>query len=301
MEKQRMVDWSCKHDILIQNDDGTLSPMDEPYFRAELIAPGTWKILSSGDHSYLVAGEKEAVSIDTGYGAGNIRQYLQTLTDKPVKNVINTHSHFDHTASNGYFEKAYMAQEGLARATIPYASFEGIDFIRDYERVAVEEGFVYDLGGRTLEVFQIPDHTPDGIALLDRKARLLFTGDEFMEMGKMLNVSLTTFCGYLEKLMAHRGEFDRLCAGAGVFDASFLDGFYNCAKYILAGHKGEPVVMKPRAHRELPKGPNGETVYDRIKPHPGDGGAGKGAPGPKRDMYAVEYAGAKIIYDINNT
>ena len=121
-----------------------------------------------------MAGDDEAVSIDTGYGAGNLREYLQTLTDKPVRNVFNTHSHFDHTANNGYFEKAYMAPEAIPLATIPYRSFEGIDFIQDYERVPVDDGFVYDLGNRTLEVFKIPDHTRDGIALLDRKQRLLF-------------------------------------------------------------------------------------------------------------------------------
>jgi len=289
------VDWSCKHNILIQNDDGTLTPMDEPYYRAELVAPNTWKILSSGDHSYLVAGEREAVSIDTGYGAGNIREYLQTLTDVPVKNVINTHSHFDHTANNGYFDAAYMAPEAIPLATVPYKSFEGIDFIRDYPRVAIEEGFVYDLGGRTLEVFSIPDHTPDGIALLDRKERLLFTGDEFMEMGKMLNVTVTTFMGYLEKLMAHRHEFDRLCAGARVFDASFLDSYCACAKYILDGHEGVKQQPGPPRRPPLQTGPNGETVYDRMHPHPGDGGAGK--PMEPREIYVMEHAGVKILYD----
>lgn len=295
---EKQIDWSCKHNILIQNADGTLTPMDEPYYQAERVAPGTWKILSSGDYSYLVAGDQEAVAIDTGYGAGNIREYLQTLTDKPVRNVFNTHSHFDHSANNGYFEKAYMAEEAIPRATVPYKSFEGIDFIQDYPRVPVEEGFVYDLGGRTLEVFLIPDHTPDGIALLDRKERLLFTGDEFMVMGKMLNVSLRTFYGYLEKLMAHRSEFDRICAGAGVFEATFLDGFYECAKHILEGNPGKKEEPQPRKRPEPPKGPNGEIVYDRIMPHPGDGGAGK--PMPNRELYVIEYAGAKIIYDIRN-
>lgn len=298
MEAKKEMDWSCKHHILLQNDDGSLSPMDEPYYRSEKVAPGTWKILSAGDYSYLVEGENEAVAIDTGYGAGNIRTYLQTLTDKPVRNVINTHSHFDHTANNGYFEKAYMAEAGIPMATIPFKSFEGIDFIQDYPRIPVQEGFVYDLGGRTLEVFLIPDHTPDGIAMLDRKERLLFTGDEFMAMGKTLNVSLHTFYGYLEKLMAHRAEFDRICAGAGLFDASFLDGFYACAKHILEGNRGQKMEPHPRKMLELPKGPNGEIVYDRILPHPGDGGAGK--PQPKKEMYIMEYGGARIIYDIHN-
>ena len=296
------IDFSCKHHILIQNPDGSYSPMDEPWFQAEKIAPGTWKVMSSGDYSYLFEGEKEAVSIDTGYGAGNLREFLQTLTDKPVKNVINTHNHFDHTANNGYFEKAYMGHNAVPLATIPYASFEGIDFIQDYTRVGVGEGFVYDLGGRTLEIFDIPDHTADGIAMLDRKERLLITGDEFMTlpMGKQLRrVTIGTFYGYLEKLMAHRQEFDRLVTGNGVLDAALLDDYYHCAKLILEGDKGEPVQLKPGGPPSMPGGPNGELVYHRMIPHAGDGGAGK--PIPAGNYYEKRYGSVRIVYDLDKT
>lgn len=299
----KAADFSSKHDILIRNLDGSYSRMDEPYFQAEQIAPGTWKILSSGDHSYLVEGENEAVSIDTGYGAGNIRAFLQTLTDKPVRNTFNTHSHFDHTAGNGYFEKAYMAKAGVPYASRPYESFAEIEFPQDYERVGVEEGFVYDLGGgRTLEVFDIPDHTADGIALLDRKERLLFTGDEFMAMGKRLHVSISVFWGYLKTLQKHRGEFDRICAGAGVFDAAFFDGFYQCAQRILRGSYGEKQPPAgPRTFRQMPPGPNGEVVYDRMMPHPGDHGPDffPLPEGYQPDTWMLDWQGTKIFYDKN--
>lgn len=304
MNTKRTIDWSCKHDVLLVNDDGTFSPMDEPYFRSVEIAPNTWRILSAGDYSYLVAGDKEAVAIDTGYGAGNIREYMQTLTDKPVKNVFNTHDHFDHTANNGYFEKAYMAPETIPLATIPFQSFEGIDFIQDYERVPVEEGFVYELGERTLEIFKIPDHAEGSIALLDRKGRLLFTGDEFFpqDRGKTLNVSLKTFYGYLVKLQAHRNEFDRLCTGSCVMDASVLDRYYACAKYILDGHEGVPLEMeaprKPKQHKkvEVPKEYQGRIIYDRMKPHPGDGGT-RPVMRPRVRMRVMFYDGIRIVYD----
>lgn len=296
------IDFSCKHDILIRNPDGSFSHMDEPWYQAKQIAPGTWQIMSSGDYSYLIEGEKEAVAIDTGYGAGNLREYLQTLTEKPVKNVINTHNHFDHTANNGYFEKAYMAHKALPLATIPFASFQGIDFIQDYVRIGIGEGFVYDLGGRTLEVFDIPDHTADGIAMLDRKERLLITGDEFMPlpMGKQLKrVTVPTFYGYLQKLMAHRQEFDRLLCGGGVHDATMLDEYYQCAKRIVEGDKGEPFQMKAGGPPAMPAGPNGELVYDRMIPHAGDGGAGKPpAPG---NYYAQHYGSIRIVYDLDKT
>ena len=299
MSKQ--IDFSCKHHILIKNPDGTYSHMDEPWYQATQIAPGTWQILSSGDYSYLFEGENEAVAIDTGYGAGNLREFLQTLTDKPVRNVINTHNHFDHTANNGYFEKAHMAHKAIPLATIPYASFEGIDFIRDYEKVGIGEGFVYDLGGRTLEVFDIPDHTGDGIAMLDRKERLLITGDEFMPlpMGKQLKrVTIQTFYGYLCKLMAHRHEFDRLACGCGVHDASLLDDYYHCAKLIVEGDRGEPQQGGKRGGPpSMPPGPNGELVYDRMMPHAGDGGAGK--PPIPGNYYVKHYSSIKIVYDLD--
>jgi len=295
----KYIDWSCKHDILIHNPDGTFSPMDEPYFRSEPVRPGVWKILSSGDYSYLIEGGKKAIAVDTGYGAGNIREYMQSLTVKPLSEVINSHDHFDHTANNAYFDKAYMSEATVPLATVPFASFDGIYFPKDYVHAVVREGDIIDLGGsKTLEVFEIPDHAVGSIALLDRADRILFTGDEFMPMpaGKRLAVSIETFMGYLEKLAVHRNEFDILCGGSGVLDASLLDSYRTCAKYILDGNTGEPDTA--------PGGPPiidfseqfpGRTVYDRMLPHPGDGGA--------HTMYecekyrrVVHCAGVKISY-----
>ena len=80
----KLIDFSCKHHILLRDEDGTLRPMDEPYFRSERIADNTYQILSDGDYSYLVIGNDEAVLIDSGYGAGNIREYAASLTDRPL-------------------------------------------------------------------------------------------------------------------------------------------------------------------------------------------------------------------------
>lgn len=148
MQTRQGVDWSCRHDILLKNQDGTFSPMDLPYFRSRLVAPGTWQILRAGDYSYLIERDQEAFAFDTGYGAGNIRAYLQTLTEKPVRAVINSHSHFDHTAGNGYFDEAFMAFRAIPPAAIPFHSFEGIPFRADYKRTGIREGDVLDPGGR---------------------------------------------------------------------------------------------------------------------------------------------------------
>lgn len=45
----------------------------------------------------------------------DIRAYVQSLTELPVKRVINTHSHFDHIAGNGFFDVIY-GTAGIARS-----------------------------------------------------------------------------------------------------------------------------------------------------------------------------------------
>lgn len=296
----KFFDFSCKHEKYIRNFDGTFSRMDEPYFESEKIAEGTWKILSSGDYSYLVEGDHEAIAIDTGYGAGNIREYMQSLTEKPLRYVINTHEHFDHTANNAYFEKAYMAKETVELATIPGKSFEGIYFPRDYEKVVIGEGYVFSLGGRDLEVFSIPDHGKGSIALLDRKARLLFTGDEFLPKRKPLNGTLSAFRENVAKLWAHRGEFDRLCMGPGVFDAELLDKYKECVDLIDSGVEG---VSPQVPGFKLPDmvAPNGTLAYDRRLPHPedlpGPAPAAKDGPGAGSFRRMVEHRGICVIYD----
>jgi glyoxylase-like metal-dependent hydrolase (beta-lactamase superfamily II) len=289
------IDFSCKHDILIENEDGSLLPMDEPYFASEKIAPGTWKILSDGDYFYLVEGDNEALVIDSGYGCGNVREYLQSLTVKPVKNIANTHDHFDHTANNAYFDCAFMSAETEPLRTIPFKSFEGIEFPRDYKVQVIDEGYEFHLGNRDLVTFKIPDHAVGSLAFLDRKERILFSGDEIgMPMGKKLNGSVEIFANYMEKLSLYRHEFDVICAGFGVLDASIVDRYLKNVRHILAGNEGmqyeKPVF--PRTPLSASR-----TIYKRRLPHPCDL--------PKefyeeadRNLRVMEYADCRIIYDI---
>ena len=73
-----------------------------------------------------------------------------------------------------------------------------------------------------------------------RQERILFSGDEFMLMGKNLNGGVAHWLAMLQKLAPYRKDFDRLCAGAWIMDASAFDAQLACAKYILDGHEGEP-------------------------------------------------------------
>ena len=144
--------------------------------------PGVYRMDEAHEATgYLVVGEEQAVMIDTMNGYTDLGAAVRRLTDRPVA-VVNTHGHPDHIFGNVYFERAF-----LHPADLPLAGM----FARDPEFVAkcerehlrmppfedVREGGVFDLGGRHLEVYELPGHTPGGIVLLLREERILFTGD----------------------------------------------------------------------------------------------------------------------------
>jgi glyoxylase-like metal-dependent hydrolase (beta-lactamase superfamily II) len=291
----KQIDFSCKHHVMIQNEDGTMLPMDEPYFESVCIAPGTWQIRTDGDSIYLVEGDREAIVIDSGYGAGNLREYAQTLTEKPVKNIINTHDHFDHTANNAYFDKAYMSKETRPLATIPFPSFEGIDFPRDYPVEIVKEGDRIDLGNRTLEVFEIPDHAVGSIALLDSRERILFTGDEITPAFKKINGSRETVLAQMEKLWNRRAEFDVIWSGAPVScKPEIMESYIKSIRYLLDGGKGKPGFgfFGMGGKKKPVKKESDITVYQRFHARPCDMKINPHEPA----LYHVDQFGTLVVY-----
>ena len=130
---------------------------------------------------YLVVGEKRACVIDTMNGYNDLGRAVRERTDKPVT-VVNTHGHPDHIFGNIWFEEALIHPADLALARSFADDPEFLEFCREKNRRMppfreILPGEVLDLGGRTLEVFALPGHTPGGILLLLREDRILFTGD----------------------------------------------------------------------------------------------------------------------------
>ena len=226
--------------------------MPSTIFHSKPIAPQTWLIQGDGSNSYLVVGDKQGIVIDTGFATENIQQYAQTLTDIPVRIAANTHGHFDHTGGNGWFERAYMSARALEIAKTPYPSKAALDYPLKYLVTIVGDGDIIDLGGRSLEVFEIPAHAPSSIAFLDRKERILFSGDE-VDKGVMLywmqdepQPTIEQYALNLEKLLQQRKDYDFICGGHEMVmgDASLVEDYLEHARQILSGIEGEPMILQ---------------------------------------------------------
>jgi glyoxylase-like metal-dependent hydrolase (beta-lactamase superfamily II) len=188
--------------------------------------------------SYLVIGKDKAVVIDTGTGIGNLKQVVSELTHMPIS-VVNTHGHWDHIGNNYQFEEIACFNNdyciGRLRSRVENSSLqssitgdsiwkplpEGFDAtvweIPPVEPTTLlEEGALIDLGDRTLEVIHTPGHSPGSICLLDKKNRILFTGDTFFP-GPLYaypdDVDIEAYIASVEKMKSRIDEYDYLCSG----------------------------------------------------------------------------------------
>lgn len=189
---------------------------------------------------HLIVGPERALLIDTAYGIGDLKALVETLTDKPY-DVVNTHFHGDHSMGNYQFNRVYIHEydvDLLKESRDPknrahflpppekgYCTEEDLVPVRDYEIVGVEDGYVFDLGGgHEVELIHMPGHAPGGCMLLDRKNRMLFSGDAIVgtptfifgqlpEGPKAEYMTVRSYRTELQKLALRLGEFDALYPG----------------------------------------------------------------------------------------
>ena len=218
--------------------------MEQELFIREM-GPGIWLMDEAHEATgYLVVGEEKACVIDTMNGYNDLYRAVRELTDKPVT-VINTHGHPDHIFGNVYFDGAYLHPADLVLARSFTESPEFMAFCREKQvRVPpfreVREGDVFDLGGRHLEVYELPGHTPGGILLLLREDRILFTGDSinhhtWMQLDGCL--PMREFVKELDKVMFLEERADLILHGHArdVDDISLMHCLRNGAQEICDG------------------------------------------------------------------
>ncbi|GHV47353.1 MBL fold metallo-hydrolase [Spirochaetia bacterium] len=138
-----------------------------PYTAKEQ-AGGWWDIEEDFVRSFLFIGAREALLVDTCNVKANLDTLVKKLSPLPVR-VVQTHGDVDHLGASGRFEKVYMHPAEYVH--LREETGQTINL------APLWENEVIDIGGRAFEVILMPGHTPGSIALLDRKNRILVSGD----------------------------------------------------------------------------------------------------------------------------
>lgn len=144
-------------------------------------------------NTYILYDEtKEAIIIDPGnynQKEDEILAHFITQEKLKVKYAINTHPHIDHIFGNAFCRNTFqcpllMHENGIAvyETADDYCSsmpFQRPDFPLPDQ--FLKEGDVITFGNQKLEILYTPGHCDGSICLLDRKHKIVFTGDVLFE------------------------------------------------------------------------------------------------------------------------
>ncbi len=143
----------------------------------------------------VVIGSEMAAVIDTLPYPEETAEVIRFVEEKhqiPIRYVINTHYHADHTWGNCFFKNAEFiahskCKENLIKYGMPALEkvMKGNAFSDDVKIILPDITFTtgrisLKLGKKTVTAFPLPGHTDDNIAVLVEEDKVVFTGDTVM-------------------------------------------------------------------------------------------------------------------------
>jgi glyoxylase-like metal-dependent hydrolase (beta-lactamase superfamily II) len=144
-----------------------------------------------------VTGAQWAVVIDTlamPEETLQMRQYIEEVLGMPVRYVVNTHYHADHTWGNCFFPGATVLSHSLCRKYMQEKAIPALETTKQSNasfsktkivlpQLTFSQGtMTLKVGKKNLILMPTPGHSADGISVLIEEDRVLFAGDAFMPL-----------------------------------------------------------------------------------------------------------------------
>lgn len=231
-------------------------------------------------NSFLFEGADRALLVDAGAGIGDLRGMVDQLVDTPVT-LLLTHSHWDHIGGAHAFDDVRIHEherhpdgQVTEDVVLKNSSYGPTDFVAEWQAggkslpdafdpesfeippvTGVEPfhpGTEIDLGGRSLETYHLPGHSPGQIGVLDRDACILYGADVIhRDHGLYIHFTGCDVEAYIETFervreLRESNAFDRLYIahdrpldGEGLL---LIDEFIDGLRSIVAGNLDYEIV-----------------------------------------------------------
>ncbi|GAC24509.1 beta-lactamase domain-containing protein [Paraglaciecola mesophila KMM 241] len=187
----------------------TLSAADDRFADVQIstqaVNGSTYMLTGAGGNIGVSAGDDGILIIDDQFAplADKIALAIGDIAKQPMKYVINTHYHGDHTGSNAYFKevqgstifahdnvrKRLAAEDGHKHAALPVVTYE--------------KGLTFHFNGDTIKVVHLPaGHTDSDSVVWFEQANVLHAGDLFFQ-GRFPYIDLAgggTVDGYIRNV-----------------------------------------------------------------------------------------------------
>ncbi len=162
-----------------------------------------------------IVGQDWSILIDTlAYPeeTKEIRDFLEGRLSKPVRYIINTHYHSDHTLGNCWFPEATILSHSLCRTLLETRGKRTLAAAKRTHRelrnlkivlpsVVFEKGALsLQIGKRSIRLIHLPGHSPDGIGVLLVEDRVLFSGDILMPLPYIVDGDFDTMVESMKRL-----------------------------------------------------------------------------------------------------
>ena len=157
---------------------------DDMYVISNVAVPGLVTALVT-DAGVLLVDDKFEIDHD------NVVRLLKTVTSQPIKYVINTHYHADHSGGNAKFQalNAIVVASDHARARMLVTNQPGLP------NVTAGGPLTIYIGGKTVEIHRVgPAHTNGDVVVLFPDYRVLASGDIFAN-GPGTSAQLVDYAG----------------------------------------------------------------------------------------------------------
>ncbi|MGQ9849633.1 MAG: MBL fold metallo-hydrolase [Aggregatilineaceae bacterium] len=154
-----------------------------------------------------------------------IKHLVENRLGCPVRYIINTHYHADHTYGTCFFPDAQVIAHARCYELLDTRGRQGLSIaqqntgeLRDVSIVLPH--IVFDggtlsvhLGNKTIELRHSPGHSPDSIVCLVKEDRVLFAADTMMAIPYFVDGSYDDFVNSLHALQ--NGGFENVVQGHG--------------------------------------------------------------------------------------
>lgn len=120
-----------------------------------------------------------------------LREFAEAQETGPIRYVILTHSHADHSYGSYLFPEADLISQDLCRTLIEKMGQEGLRKAREetpelaqvrlrLPNITVESEGAIHLGQYSIDLIHTPGHTRDGLTAYVREEKIAFAGDVVM-------------------------------------------------------------------------------------------------------------------------
>ena len=252
----------------------------EPPFTLTQVGPNAWAAIHNAKaaspawvNAGFVIGDDGVAVIDTFMTAETaelLLREIRTRTSLPVRFVINTHYHFDHSGGNGVFAKTgalvlahrhvreWIHTENL-RLMGPSITSEQKLTIQALVAPALvyDEGVTLNLGSRRIQVRSFPGHTGGDSVVVIPDAKIVFGGDLLFHgmLPTTVDGSMQPWIDTLDALMTELEGYTFVPGHGEVGHRQEVAAFRN---YLLAVHT---LVQDARA-----QGKSGDALLQAVMP-----------------------------------